>query len=91
MAAEKARPLLLLMEDGSHAEIVLCGAKRVLNLGQLDVGIPDGLRVGLLPVGTEDVGAPCFQRPLISFLVLLDTLGDLADLDRNRHKLRKMG
>jgi hypothetical protein len=49
---------------------------------QTRICIPQGLGVGLLPVGTEDVATPGFQCPLVSFFVSLDVDRDSGILLR---------
>ena len=69
-------PVLLLMEDRPHPEIMFCSPEGVFNLGKLNVGIPENPRVRLGPVSAEDIASPCFHRPLIAFLVLFDIDGE---------------
>lgn len=50
-------PVLSLMVDWSHAEIRLFGPEGVFHFGQLNVARPDSLRIGLLPVGAQEIVA----------------------------------
>ena len=47
----------LLMEDGPHAQIMLCRAKGIFRFRKLDVGIPQDFRIGFIPVGAKDIAA----------------------------------
>jgi hypothetical protein len=71
-------PPFLLMEDRSHTEIMFCGTEGIFNFGKLDVGVPQELRIGFLPVGTEDVAASGFQCPLVAFIIFLDVYGEMV-------------
>ena len=68
-------PVLLLMEDRPHPQIMLCGSEGVFNLGKLYIGVPQDFRICLFPVGTEDIAAAGFQCPPIAFIIFLDVDG----------------
>lgn len=61
----------LLMEDGSHAQIMLCRTKDIFHFRKLDVGIPQDFRIGFIPVGAQDIAAAHVPSPCITFLVLV--------------------
>lgn len=64
-------PVLLLVEDGPHAEIMFCGTESIFNLGKLDVSIPQDFRIGFVAVGAQDIaaaGVPCPRVALFIFL-----------------------
>jgi hypothetical protein len=67
--------LFLLMEDRSHPEIMFCGTEGIFYLGELDTGVSQNFRIGLVPVGTENVAAPGFQCPPVAILVFLGFYG----------------
>jgi hypothetical protein len=61
----------LLMEDGSHAQIMFCRTKDIFHFRKLDVGIPQDFRIGFIPVGAQDIAAAHVPSPCITFLVLV--------------------
>jgi hypothetical protein len=79
------------MEDGSHSEIMLCGAEGIRYLGELDIGVPQNFGIGFLPAGAKDVTTPGLQRPPIAFTIFLDVDGETIILVCNRNGKERGG
>ena len=79
-------PVGLLVEDRAQPQIALGGAKRSFGLGELDVPLPQLLRVAFRVVGAQQVRAMGVLRPSGAFVALDDvqptgtTCGVAADL-----------
>jgi hypothetical protein len=69
-------PVLLLVKDRSHPQIMFYRAEGVFHFGKLDIGLPQGLGIGFAPVGTQDIAASCLDCPAIALFVLLDLDGE---------------
>src|SRR5664280_826453 len=70
-------PVLFVVEDRPHAEIMFFGTERVFHFRKLDVGVPQRLRIALHPVGAQDVAAAVVKRPLVALFVLSHYYGKL--------------
>ena len=60
------------MMDRSQPQVALGGSEGVLRLGELDVELPELLRVASVPVGAEKVTAACMECPLRTLPLLPD-------------------
>jgi len=67
--------VLLLMEDGSHPQIMLFCSECILHFSELNVSFPYRLRISLCPVGAQNVAAAALKRPLVAIFVFFNLNG----------------
>src|SRR5512136_33910 len=84
-------PVQLLMKDRSHSQIMFHRSEGVFNLRKLDIGIPQGLRIGFTPIGAKDIASPYLHSPAVALLVFLDMNAESVVFVRHAHREERGG